>query len=129
MLSMNGRWTFNESEDGLWSNDDFETKDEAIEEAKAYLSENDQEEMYIGQCETVLLPTYIDVDDIFEQLDEHYSEDCFEYDDYLFEDVSKEDREWLEGKLRDLILEFYQKAKIKSTQYTMTKVDKISLKL
>lgn len=125
---MNGRWTFNETEDGLWCHGDFETKEEAIEEAKVYFSEDDQEEIYIGQCKTVPLPTYIDVDDIFEQLNEHYSEDCFEYDDYLFEDVNKEDREWLEGKLQDLMLEFYKKFDIKSTQYTMINIEKISLK-
>ena len=112
MSDMDGRWTFNESEDGLWSNDDFETREEAIEAAQEYFC-SDQEIMYVGKCEVVPLPTYIDVDDIFERLNEHYSEDCFEYDDYLFEDVSKEDREWLEGKLQDLMREFYKKQKLK----------------
>jgi hypothetical protein len=126
MSSMDGRWTFNETEDGLWWHEDFETKEEAIEEAKIYLCE-DQEEMYIGQCETVPLPNYIDIDDIFEQLNEHYSEDCFEYDDYIFEGVGKEDREWLETKLQNLMNEFYEKTGIKSTQYTMVNIEKISL--
>lgn len=127
MVDMEGRWTFNESEDGLWSNEDFETIEEAIDAAKEYFC-SEQEVMYIGRCEVVSLPIYIDVDDIFEQLNEHYSEDCFEYDDYLFEDVKKEDREWLEGKLQDLMVEFYKKTGIKSEQYTMINVEKISMK-
>lgn len=126
MVDMNGRWTFNETEDGLWCHDDFETKEDAIEEAKIYLDEY-QERMYIGQCETVDLPLYINVDMIFEQLDEHYGEECFEYDDYLFEGVKKEDEEWLENELQQLMKRFYEKAGIKSMHYTMTKVEKISL--
>ena len=126
MSDIEGRWTFNESEDGYWSNEDFETREEAIEAAKEYAEENLIEfPMYIGKCEIVPLPTYVDTDDIFEQLNEHYSEDCFEYDDYLFEDVSKEDQKWLEGKLQDLMLEFYKKTGIKSEQFTMANVKEI----
>ena len=126
MSNMDGRWTFNDCEDGLWCHEDFETKQEAIDEAKADYYE--YEEIYVGQCEVVPLPTYIDVDDIFEQLNEHYAEDCFEYDDYLFEDIKKEDREWLEGKLQELINEFYKKTGIKSKHSTMINVEKISMK-
>jgi len=125
MSDIEGRWTFNESQDGLWSNDDFETREEAVEAAREYFC-SEQEIMYIGRCEVVPLPTYFDVDDIFERLNEHYSEDCFEYDDYLFEDVTKEDREWLESKLQDLILEFYKRAGIKSEQFTMVDVKEIT---
>lgn len=124
MSSIEGRWTFNETDDGIWSHDDFETREEAIEEAKIYLCE-DQEVMYVGQCEVVALPTYIDVDDVFDQLNEHYGEQCFEYDDYLFEGVKEEDQDWLTDKLKELMLEFYKRAGIEGTHYIMVKVEAI----
>lgn len=126
MNLIEGRWTFNEVEDGQWCHDDFETREEAIEEAKEYLCE-DQEVMYVGQCEAVRLPTYVDADNILDQLDEHYGEECYEYDGYLFDGVTQENKEWLTDKLAQLMLEFYDKAGVESTHYTMVKVEKIRL--
>ena len=49
----------------------------------------DYEVFYVGRFVTVPLPTYVDVDSIFENLNESYAEDCFEYDDFLFDDVEE----------------------------------------
>lgn len=124
---MDGKWSFNETEDGLWYHEGYDTKEEAIEAAKKYFC-NEQEIMYVGRCETVPLPTYIDVDDIFERLNEHYAEDCFEYDNYLFYDVKKEDYDWLEHKLQDLMLEFYEKAGVKSGEFTIVNIFEITMR-
>jgi len=43
------KWTFNESVDGYWGYDLFDTREEAVEAAKEYMHE-EQPIMYIGQC-------------------------------------------------------------------------------
>jgi len=53
---MNGKWTFNEQDDGCWNHDDYATKEEAINAAREYLCD-DQPVMYVGQCKTVPLPS------------------------------------------------------------------------
>ena len=123
-MDIENKWAFNETEDGLWSNEMFDTKEEAIEGAKDYLEDDaSQEVMYIGQCVTISLPTYVDVDSIFDRLNENYAEECYEYDDYLFDDVTKKDSDWLEGKFADLVKEFYEKIGFKSTQYTIDNIE------
>ena len=124
-MKMQDKWTFNSERDGHWNHDDFETKEEAIEAAREYL-DNEQTEMYIGQCDVVPLPNYVDVDDIFERLNDLYADECFECEDDLFEDVKKEDCEWLEGEFKKLMNKFYERTGIKSTSYVIRKVEKIT---
>jgi len=124
-MDIENKWTFNETEDGLWSNEMFDTKEEAIEGAKDYLEDEALQVMYIGQCVTISLPTYIDVDSIFDRLSDQYAEECYEYDDYLFDDVTKKDSDWLEDKMGNLMKEFYEKIKLESTQYTIEHIEEI----
>ena len=120
-----GKWTFNEQECDLWGHDYYDTKEEAIKAAREYLCD-DQQEMYIGKCYTVPLPTDVDVDSLFEQLNERYIENCFEWNDDLFNGVSSEDQEWLEGKMQDLLTEFYKKANIESPCFTIHDIEMTS---
>ena len=121
---MNGKWMFYEQDDGCWCYEAYNTREEAIEAAKEHLCD-DQPIMYIGQCQTVPLPTYIDVDVVFEKLDEQYGEECFECGDFLFNDVKIKDYQWLEKRLAEVITEFYRKAGIESQQFIMTNVEEI----
>lgn len=118
---MDGRWTFNTTDCGFWSHEGFATKEEAIKAAKDFYG--NEAYVYVGQCKMVPLPTYVDVDGIFEQLNDTYAEDCSEYDDFLFTDVKTEDHQWLEAKLQDLIQEFYEKAGVKSTQFVIENME------
>lgn len=121
---MNGKWTFNEQDDGCWNHDDYATKEEAINAAREHLCD-DQPVMYVGQCKTVPLPTYVDVDFMFEQLNERHAEECFEYDDFLFDGISEEDRKWLEKRLEGLVAEFYKRTGIESHQFVMENIEKV----
>ena len=123
-MKMQDKWMFNECENGLWCGDDFETKEEAIEASKEYLSD-EQTEMFVGQCDIVPLPLYVDVEDVFERLNEMYSEECFEHDGDLFEDVKKEDYEWLENEFKKVMNKFYKRTKIKSTNFTIKNIQRI----
>lgn len=122
---MNGKWTFNESEDGYWGHDLFDTKENAAEAAIEYLCE-EQPIMYIGRCKSVPLPTYVDVDSILEHLDEQYAEECPDgCADFLFGDVKLKDYQWLEVQLQDIIKKFYQRTGIKGSQFFIVNVEKI----
>lgn len=114
----NGQWSWNYPNDDWWSHDNFDTKEEAIQDAKENYNVKD-EDIEIGQIKLVPLPTYIDTDDLFEKLDEQYSEDLADYDDYLFNGVTKEQREELESKLADVLKLFYKKVGITSNYYTI----------
>jgi len=122
---MNGKWTFNESVDGYWGYDLFDTREEAVEAAKEYMHE-EQPIMYIGQCKPVPLPTYVDVSSILEHLDEQYAEESHDgYAGSLFDNVKTEDNQWLEVQLQDIIEKFYQRTGIKGSQFFIVNVEKI----
>ncbi|WP_310603580.1 hypothetical protein [Anaerosporobacter sp.] len=102
-------WTWNKTNGDWWSNALFETRGEAIEEAKGC----GEKDFYVGECELIPLRTDVDPDRIMEELDEAYSNDsgC---DDYIYEEVSKENIQWFAEKLSELVEEFHEKAEIKS---------------
>ena len=122
---MDGKWIFNECEEGLWNHEQFKTKEEAEEAAREYFCE-DQPFMYIGRCKNIPLPTYVGVEEIMERIDESYSQECFEWEDSLFDGVKKEDFEWLEEKMGDLMLEFYERTGITSPCHTIIDIQKIT---
>ena len=125
---MENKWTYNECEDSYWNNELFGTKEELISILKKdYLHKEYNHEVYIGKCVKVALPTYVDVDSIFEKLNENYAEECFEYDDYLFDDVTREDAKWLEEKMSDLMQEFYKKIGLVSPCYTIEDIEVVKL--
>lgn len=100
-------WTWNRTNGDYWSNALFETREEAIEEAKTC----GEKDFYVGECEIIPLRTDADPDRIMEELDEVYSEEsgC---DEYIYESVKKEDRLWFANKLSELVEEFHKKAEI-----------------
>jgi hypothetical protein len=100
-------WSWNERQSDTWSHGTFKTREEAIEEAIS----SGYRDFYIGECETFHPRVDADPDRIMEELDELYSNDsgC---DDYIYENVTDEDRKWLACKLEELMTEFNQRAKI-----------------
>lgn len=123
---MENKWTYNEKDYDYWGHETYDTKEDAIEAAKEYLC-GMQPEIYVGKCVKIALPTYVDVDSIFERLNENYAEECFEYDDYLFDGVEREDSEWLEEKMSNLMQEFYKKIGLVSPCYTIEDIEVVKL--
>lgn len=123
---LEGKWSFNEYEDGSWNNETFDTKEEAIEAAQEYFCKY-QTSMFIGQFQSVPLPIDVDCDPILEQLDEYYDEKCWDgNDEYLFKGVKAEVMYWLENKLSELIQQFYVLAEIESPVCNVVNVEKIT---
>lgn len=115
-------YTWNRTNSEYWGNGTFETREEAIKEAK----DCGCTDFYIGVCETVPLRTNVDPDRIMEELDETYHDEsgC---DDYIYESVSDEDRKWLEEKLSDLMAEFNERANINPGWFKVINEEHITL--
>jgi hypothetical protein len=114
----NGQWSWNYCNSDWWTHDCYDTKEEAIQDAKENYEVKGQD-IEIGQIELVSLPTYIDTDDLFYNFNEQYGEELSEYDGDLFESVTKEQQHKLENELSKVLQKFYKKTKIKSNNYTI----------
>lgn len=124
-------WSWNETDDD-WSHGTFDSREEAIEDAlgnieeiKSYL-ETDTPTIYLGKCEYVPLPTDIDSERILMNLDESYCDEtgC---EEYIYEGVTEEQTKWLEDKLSELMLEFYERTGLKSNWFTVVEQEEIDL--
>lgn len=125
-------WSWNETNSDTWSNGIFETKEETIQDALdclkwrqgSLLTNNPV--IYIGRCEFVPFRTDVDVDRIMEELNECYYDDsgC---DTYIYEDVTEEQRKWLEDKLSDLMEEFNNMIGLKPRWFNVIAIEKIDL--
>lgn len=125
-------WSWNETDDELWSHGTFDSREDALQDAlsnideiKSYL-ETDSPTIYIGKCEYIPLPTSIDSEQILWNLDEQYSEET-NCEDYLYENTSEEHILWLEDKLSDVITEFHNRIGLKPTYWTVNAVEKVDL--
>lgn len=115
-------WTWNTVKSDFWGNRTFDTREEAIEEAR----QNGNTDFYIGECEFIPLRTDADIDRIMEELDEMYSSDsgC---DDYIYDGVSEDDRKWFEEKLQQLVEEFHERANIKPNWFKVVSEQHIKI--
>lgn len=125
-------WSWNETDDESWSHGTFDSREEAIEDAlgnieeiKSYLG-TDTPTIYLGKCEYIPLRTDLDPDRAMEYLDEAYCDDsgC---DYYIYEDVTDEQRQWLEDKLSDVMVEFHKMIGLKSCWFRVVRQEQIDL--
>jgi len=123
---MENKWTFNELAEGMWDHDEFDKKEQAEGAARKYF-DTEQEVFYVGQIRLIPLPITPNIESIFDDLDEDYGVDIEDYDDYLFDGVTKNQEDWLEKKLEKLMSEFYEFAKIKSNKYLIKNISEIKL--
>lgn len=123
MIDLNGKWTFAaHEEDHSPIIDWFETKEEAIEEGKNVY---DKESFIVTQLQTIDLPTP-DVISFLEKLEEDYIYDVdADIDVTLFDNISEENKEWLQDQLDLLMRRFYEKEKIKSNYYSFINIEHI----
>ena len=119
-----GQWSWNYPSSDWWSHDLFETKEEAIADAKENYDVHN-EDVEVGQCFLIPLPTYVDSDRILESLDEQYGEELSEWDDSLFNSVTNKQQQELENELAEVIQKFYKKVEIKSTCWSVNNISSV----
>ena len=126
------QWSWNETDIDTWRNGTFSTREEAIKDAILCMKwrktlGTDEPIIYVGKCEDIPVGTSVDVDMILEHLDENY---CSETgcEDYIYEDVTDEQREWLEKKLSDLMNDFHEKIGLKVAWFNVVDIEKVNLR-
>ncbi|MDF2510451.1 MAG: hypothetical protein K0S04_317 [Herbinix sp.] len=123
-----GKWSYNRPHDEYWNRGLFDTKEEAEKEAIEYGKECGIPMVEVGECTLLSLPNYIDSDDILEKLQQQYSDEAGgEYEDDLYDDVKKEDLEWLEEQISKVIDAFHERAKVESNWYTVSNVYEVNV--
>lgn len=124
-------WSWNEMDDEIWIHGTFHSKEEAIKDAVSSLKAGiiDTSVIYLGKCEYVPLRTDVDVEKVLEELDEAYYEDtCCEAADYLYENVTDEQFQWLQNKFSEIMKEFHKKINLEPGWFNVTNVEKVDLK-
>lgn len=125
-------WSWNETDDESWSHGTFDSREEAIEDALADIENvkrilcTDTPTIYLGKCEYIPLRTDLDPDRAMEYLDEAYCDDsgC---DYYIYEGVTNEQRQWLEDKLSDVMVEFHKMIGLKPCWFRVVEQEEINL--
>lgn len=109
-----GKWSFNFTEDGLWDQEAFDTKLEAIEAGVERAIEEGYETFYVGQFEAITISSNsaIDADDILndlsQQLDDNYGSD-FEHGAQWYDGIKTEDGDLLQTMLDEALNTWLQK--------------------
>ena len=125
-------WSWNEIDNENWSHGTFGSREEAIEDALADIENvkrilcTDTPTIYLGKCEYIPLRTDLDPDRAMEYLDEAYCDDsgC---DYYIYEGVTDEQKQWLEDKLSDVMVEFHKMIGLKPCWFRVVEQEEIDL--
>lgn len=121
-------WSWNETYSDDWTHGTFDSRKEAIEDAlvtkKCFNMKLDT--INLGKCEYIPLRTDLDPDRAMEYLDEAYCDDsgC---DYYIYEGVTDEQRQWLEDKLSDVMVEFHKMIGLKPCWFRIVEQEEIDL--
>lgn len=125
-------WSWNEMDNENWSHGTFDSREEAIEDALADIENvkrilcTDTPTIYLGKCEYIPLRTDLDPDRAMKYLDGAYCNDsgC---DYYIYEGVTDEQRQWLEDKLSDVMVEFHKMIGLKPCWFRVVEQEEIDL--
>lgn len=105
---MSTKWSYNNTSGGYWSNDNFDTRKEAIEAGR---EEYPSEDFYVGQCNPIdFIPyLYIDaehaIDALSGQIDDNYGGNDLEFGQSFY-DEAMEQHDSLQAKLDKAVKEW-----------------------
>jgi len=124
-------WTFNDKEDGIWGNDDFSTKEEAIAAGIEYAKEENWSELYVGQMLEIPVESPIDADDVIEKtaenIDDNYGGD-YEPGEKFLNNIQCGDSDQLQKLLDEAFDKWVKERNIKCGAFTIEKVERIAYK-
>lgn len=132
-MDTNTYWSFNRIGDDCWVHDLCDTKEEAETIGRTWAKENGLSAFMVGKCEPIPIPIKIDIDSLFEMLDEDYFNEA-EMDDYDFcpywdsrTPENAKHRERLSTKITEALKEYVEAAKITGSNYRVTSTYKIGV--
>lgn len=123
-------WSFNRIGDDCWVHDLCDTKEEAETIGRIWAKKCGFSAFAVGKFEGIHIPTVVNIDELFEMLDENYFNEA-EMDDYDFSPYwdsrtpeNAEHRERLSAKIADALEEYVKAAKITSPYYRVTDISR-----
>lgn len=120
-MNINGKWTFSSNEESF-CNDEFDTRNEAIEAGRDYY---DNDPFYVGRIEYPGLGVLVDVSGILELININMTDECGECaEDYLMHTEKEHDQE-LDHELCDVITRWINKHGYEPTFYKIVDVERI----
>lgn len=126
----NGDWTFNDQEDGNWSNDQFDTKEEAIVAGIEYAQEEQWSNLYVGMVQEIPVISPIDADNIIERtaekIDEDYGGD-YEPGDRFDDSLQCGDSDHLQKLLDEAFYKWVEDRNIKCPCFTIESVEQCTV--
>ena len=132
-MDTNTYWSFNKPGDEYWNNDLCDTMEEAKAEGRKWAKEHGFSAFVVGKCESILIPTKIDIDSLFERLDENYFNEA-EVDDYDFcpywDSRTPENAEHIERlstRITEALEEYVKTAKITSSRYSVVNIYRVEV--
>ncbi|WP_405169431.1 hypothetical protein [Paenibacillus sp. FSL H3-0286] len=118
----NGQWTYSSSEEYFNHGEYFGTKEEAIEAGKGDFEER---KFYIGQVEKVGLGVCVDLDSIFEHINQNMCDEVGECaEDYLM-DVKQEHCNELEEEISEVIIKWIEKYNYQPTFFKVINIESV----
>lgn len=128
---MDGKWIYSEADSEIWSEGEFDTKEQAIEEGIKEALKNQEEPFcndyfYVGQVEKVY-PSGVDVDSILENVAENTAEGLEVGEDYLI-DVDIEHQRELEEKLNEVLFAWMKKYGYEPNFFRIKNIEEVELK-
>lgn len=120
-----GKWCYSFNEENFEG--DFETKEQAIEEAIYYYKddEKDQDFIWVGQTKNISLG--VNVDRIIEDLSEEAYDQAGEYAEDYLTTVESSHQKVLEERLNEVLVTWMKELKYEPNFWTVTNVEKIDV--
>lgn len=123
MRNIEGKWSFNKTRNGIWNNGLFDTKEDAINEAKRLYDEGDA--FYIGQATSNDIGVGCNVDSLLEDIALQVYDEVGEVaEDYLAY-VEKDHRNILEERINNIVLNWMKEFEYEPSFYKITNVEKM----
>jgi len=124
-------WTFNDKEDGIWDNDFFSTKEEAIAEGIKYAKDENWLELYIGQMTEIPVESPIDADEIIEKtaenIDDNYGGD-YEPGEQFLSNIQCGDSAQLQKLLDEAFDKWVKEKNIKCLCFVIENIERVDIK-
>ena len=122
---MTGKWCYSHDEEHFYG--DFDTKEEAIEEAIYALDETGADFAMIWVGEEADISIHLCAHVVLDQLAEDAYEEAGEHAEKFLQHVEKEHEEELEKELNQVIKTWMKKHKYEPTFYTVKNVEEIKV--
>lgn len=128
---MEGKWMYSLTDSEIWTGEEFETREQAIEEGIKKALENQEEPFCndyfnIGQIAKIF-PCGVDVDSILENVAENTAEGLEVGEDYLM-GVDIEHQRELEEKFNDVLFAWMKKYGYEPNFFKIENIEKVELK-